>query len=569
MQKRNVGWLSVLGTGLGVALLLGGFAAIAQPEGGWKRPQDWSMFSPTMEYAPGQFVLAFKSSNPEKVQEITNRVIEFGKDRKLKVDEVSKEYFKDQTTMPAARVHEATIDASGKTALTAMASLAGPEVCGNLFKYFDAGNLQGDALAQFIEDMSAEIAMKYPDDVYILEPDTGGYPKQSATYDPDWAKGAIGAQAKPVAATGVTVAVLDSGYTPWPGYTPSRSWNAVFRLGLNGSTPPSIPNPDFASADLSKIIDDYYTRGARGHGTGVASIIRGPEKIGTQPNTISLTSDAEIYPIKVCDKDMCSSVSIAMGICKAISEEKNPVGVINLSLAGPPSKIVEGAVRDALAANVLVVASAANLKTRTIIPKDELIPNEPNPVVDPTRWNETPGQYVFKYPYYPAAMSAGGSDPNNADGIVSVSAAQRTYGGFEWAIFSPKSPRWNIDPAQPRTVTNLHESVDLMAPGREVLVLPNTPMGALSNYDDAPLNNVVSGTSYAAPYVSAVAAILLHRNPSLTPVQLEKVMLDAALLHPVDCPPGVCGAGMVNVQGGLSLLNSASYLADNGITNVP
>jgi subtilisin family serine protease len=568
MQKRNVGWLSVLGTGLGVALLLGGFAAIAQPEGGWKRPQDWSTFSPTMEYAPGQFVLAFNSPNPSKLEEITNRVLRMGD--KYKVTDLSGSYFKglgEKSLMPAPRVREATLS-NGKVMVSANASLSGPEVCGNLFKYFDAGNLQGKELADFIEQMSAELALNYPDDVYILEPDTGGYPKQSATYDPDWAKGAIGAQAKPVTAKDVTVAVLDSGYTPMPGYTPTRSWNAVFRLGLNGSTPPSMPNPDFASTDLSKIIDDYYTNGARGHGTGVASIIRGPEKIGTKPNTISLTSDAEIYPIKVCDKDMCSSISIAMGICKAISEEK-PADIINLSLAGPPSKIVEGAVRDALAANVLVVASAANLKTRTIIPDDEKIPGEPNPVVDPARWNETPGQYVFKYPYYPAAMSAGGSDTNNADGIVSVSAAQRAFGGFEWAIFSPKSPRWNIDPAQPRTVTNLHESVDLMAPGREVLVLPNIPQNPPPNYDIAPLNNVVSGTSYAAPYVSAVAAILLHRNPTLTPVQLEKAMLDAALLHPVDCPPGVCGAGMVNVQGGLSLLNSASYLADNGITDTP
>jgi Subtilase family len=563
MRKSKFGWLPVLVTGLGVAVLLGGFSAIAQlKEGqgkGIQRPRDWETLSPSMDYAPGSFIIGFSSATPKNLEKMLGIIQEFGKERGLPVNDVSEKYFVDQdkrpVTMPIARVHEATTDKATRV-LQASKALEKPAVCGNMVKYFDAGALKGDDLFKFIEELNARIRSDpdFKEDDFILEPDTNGYPKQS--YSPDWAKAAIGTTAEPRTANGVTVAVLDSGYTKMPGYTPSRSWNAVFRKGLN---PGAMPNPNFASTDLDKIKDEYITNGARGHGTGVASIIRGPEKLGTQKNTISLTSDANIYPIQVCDVDVCSSVSIAFGICKAISEEKDPVGVINLSLAGPPNSLVLGAVRDAVAANVTVVASSANLKTRTKILDSELIPGEPSPiVVKANRWNETPGQYVFDYPYFPAAMSGGGTDPTKADGIISVSASQRAIGGFEWAIFSPKSPRWNIDTSQPRTVTNLHSSVDIMAPGREVLALPNDMI--------SPLSNVVNGTSYAAPYVSAAAAILLGRNPTLTPKQLEKVLLDAARLHPVDCPPGFCGAGMVNVQGGLDLLNSATYLSANGIT---
>jgi subtilisin family serine protease len=568
MRKSKFSWLSVLVSGLGIVALLG-LPAIAQPKTKvWQVPRDWKMYAPDMDYAPGSFVLAFKNGNPKNLQEILATIKAVGVKNKLEIVDASDKYFgrsKDkEPTLPKAVMQTASQTAKTTNAVArAGTSIAEPNVCGNLVKYFEFGDLSGDALADLIKQLNTEVVDKF-DDVYLLEPDTTGYPKQTNLYSPDWAKPAIGTTATPVKTGGVTVAVLDSGYTPMPGYTPDRSWNAVFRKGLGVG---AVFNPTFGSTNLADIIDDYYTNGARGHGTGVASIIRGPKEInfvtnpptGPQANTISLTSDANIYPIKVCDTDTCSSVSIVLGICKAISDPEYPVGVINLSLAGPQNGLVEGAVLDAIAANVTVVASAANLKTRKTAPAGAN-------VIDPANWNETPGHYVFNYPFYPAAMSKGGANSKNADGIISVSAAQRAIGGFEWAVFSPKVPRWNIDPDQPRTVTNLHTSVDLMAPGREVLALPNTPKDFPLGYDIAPLNNVVSGTSYAAPYVSAAAAILLGRNPTLTPKQLETVLLDAARLHPVDCPPNVCGAGMVNVQGGLDLLNSATYLSANGIT---
>jgi subtilisin family serine protease len=558
MRNRKIAWFSVLGLGMGLLL---SFSATAQLKGQnvpWERPRDWDMYTPDMDYAPGTFIVAFTSqAKPEVVQEIIRKIEAFPvkSQRPVKIVDASQKYFgrlEKEPLVPKAVVRSTS---SGAADARAGAAISKPNVCGNLIKYFEFGDLAGDELASLIEQLNAEIAAKYPDDIYSLQAETTGYPKQ--TPSPDWAKPAISATAEPLETKGVTVAVLDSGYTPTPGYTPDRSWNAVFRKGLGSA---AVPNPLFGSTMLKDIPDDYFTKGSRGHGTGVASIIRGPEMIDQntfqgvvdmKPNTLSLTSDANIYPIKVCDVDTCSSVSIAIGICKAISDPQYPVGVINLSLAGPPNTLVDGAVRDALAANVTVVASAAHINTRTKVPAG-------TPVIKPAFWNETPGQYTFDYPYSPAGLSKGGSDPKNADGIISVGAAERAVGGFEWAIFTPRAPRWAIQPDQDRIVTNLNKSVDLMAPGKDVVALPN----------DAkfPMGHLVSGTSYAAPYVSAAAAILLGRNPTLTPAKLEKVLLDAARLHPVDCPPGFCGAGMVNVQGGLDLLNSATYLSANGIT---
>jgi subtilisin family serine protease len=548
MRKSKFGWLSVLVCGLGVVLLLA-LPVIAQRTGPfirWERPKDWRVLEANMDYVPNAFVVGFtQNARLEKIPEIVKLIQTVGERQKVTITDVSESFFgplgKTELT-PRLQVTSPT-DSQVSRSLTAV-----PNVCSNVLKYFQIpNNVSGPALADLIDALNAAIGVKFPDDVYILEPDTIGMPRQAPT--PDWAKPAVATEEKPASASGVTVAVLDSGYNAMPGYTPSRSWNAVFRLGM-GST--ATPNPDFTSTDLLKAKDNFVEEGARGHGTGVASIIRGPDMIGGTANKISMTSDAEIYPIKVCDGDFCSSVSVALGICRAISDPGKPVGVINLSLAGPRSWLVEGAVKDALAANVTVVASAANIKTN---------------LTKWYRWNETPGHYFFDYPYYPAALSKGGVSPKLADGIISVGASQEAAaGGYEWAIFTPKAPRWSIPRYIPgrmpdrslRVVTNLNFTNDLMAPGKNVLAIPNDGNFAV--------DNVVGGTSYAAPFVSGAAAILLGQHPTLTPAQLEKVLLDAARSNPVDCPPFMCGAGMLNVKGSLTLLNDPTYRAANGIT---
>jgi subtilisin family serine protease len=486
-----------------------------------------------VDYVPNTFVVGFtKKATQKDADDVVQLIRQVGADKKLQINDVSSQYFRNLEggIIPPAKVQgvESTPDSKAAASVTAGVSLTNASVCGSLVKYFQVLDLAGMNLIDLIAELNK--ALGSTDKVFILEPDYGGNPKQAPA--PDWAKPAIATSAEPVTASGVTVAVLDSGYTAAPGYTPAHSWNAVFRL------PDGSANMKFTSTQLADNTDNLSTPHTRGHGTGVASIIRGPDMIGGEPNTISLTSDAEIYPIKVCEDETCSSVSIAIGICRAVSGIDGPVNVINLSLAGAAkSWLIDGAIKDAVAANVTVVAAAGNIKTDK---------------VEASRWNETPGHYFFDYPLYPAALS------QDVQGLISVGAAQQALGGFEWAVFNPKSPRWQLEEDQPRTVTNLHSTIDLMAPGKYVLALPND--------DKAPLTNVVGGTSFATPFVSAAAAILLGQNSSLTPKQIEGLLIDSARLHPVDCPPNMCGAGMLNIQGALDLLDNPAYLSANSIT---
>lgn len=80
--------------------------------------------------------------------------------------------------------------------------------------------------------------------------------------------------------------------------------------------------------------------------------------------------------------------------------------------------------------------------------------------------------------------------------------------------------------------SNFGPCVDIAAPGeliKSAWIGSNTAV------------NTISGTSMASPHVAGVAAIVLSKNPNLTPVQVEQAMFSVATNGVIDleCPSGM------------------------------
>jgi len=138
---------------------------------------------------------------------------------------------------------------------------------------------------------------------------------------------------------------------------PAQSNGAAPRIGmidsgvdtshpaLRGS---QIQSRSFVSADAP--LPDF-------HGTAIASIIA-----ANSPDYQGLAPDAQVYAAAVFEQDeargeIASTVSLLRALDWLISSR---VDVVNISLAGPPNRLLEAALRKAHGQRVLVLAAAGN-----------------------------------------------------------------------------------------------------------------------------------------------------------------------------------------------------------------
>jgi subtilisin family serine protease len=291
------------------------------------------------------------------------------------------------------------------------------------------------------------------------------------------------------------VAVLDTGVAPH--YDFRNLFNLTDSNLLAGKNFTSEVTNPAVGIELDVVDIAENASGLKvGHGTAVAAIIGARDseagnnfgntfwQVGVLPAENVAASGAEILPVKVCDKTTkCKGIDVIKGICYAISQKSD---VINLSLSTQqPSSIVKQAVQAATDEGIVVVASAGNRGT---------------------------------VPQYPAAHS------------------------LELPIIAVGSVRY--DPS------GKYKSSDFSVPGAWVnLVAPGETQSASfdSSHGTGFGYRSFEGTSFAAPWVSGVAAMLKALDPSQTPAQIRTKIVDGATRTNLECVPlEKCGNGLLN-----------------------
>jgi hypothetical protein len=281
-------------------------------------------------------------------------------------------------------------------------------------------------------------------------------------------------------ASKMVVAVIDSGVTTnVPGVTLAPQVNFTGGVGTPAAFDDNFvfnaPNPPTPWL---------------GHGTQVSGIIAGPPT--NSPGT-GIAQNATIMPLQPCDANRtCKGLDVLAAICYAASplnEVQKPAEVINLSLGSfIGSRTIENAVLDARDAGSVVVMSAGNSRNPEWgIPVNTLPAGLDPDVVKASRLA------LVNDPVYPAAFSNGYLGA--LDGLISVGSVVNDSNAVALSKFST----WN-------------SSVDFVTAGEKLdLFRPN----GLRDTDH-------KGTSFSAPFVAAMAAVLMRIDQTLTPLEVEE-----------------------------------------------
>ena len=317
----------------------------------------------------------------------------------------------------------------------------------------------------------------------------------------------------------VVVAVVDTGSTPHadlagrllPGYdfvanfTYSNDGNAKDPAGTYRDADASDPGDWVSATDLTgPLVGSPCStpRDSSWHGTSVMGTIAANADNGSFVTGVDW--QARILPVRVLGKCYGDDIDAADGVAWAAGvavpnapANANPAHVINLSLGDPgacPSFFRE-AIDAAFARGVTraVVASAGN-------------------------------------------QAIGGDHfPSSCPGVLSVGAS--TFGGNR-AVYS-----------------NFGARVDLMAPGGNGTAGTAYNFVALDNtgatVPEADTTSARAGTSFSAPLVSGVVALMLSVAPDLDAGQVRALVKGSAKPFPPGstCTTAICGAGILDAAG--------------------
>jgi type VII secretion-associated serine protease mycosin len=259
-----------------------------------------------------------------------------------------------------------------------------------------------------------------------------------------------------------------------------------------------------------------------GHGTAVASIIAGRSVSGVAMR--GLAPGASILPIRASERveDDAGTVTgagttadLVAGIRAAVDARPRP-GVLNISASTPiDDPDLRAAIAAALAADIVVVASVGNAHNAGPVG------NAHNAGPVGNAGNAGP------------VGNAGNAGPaGNVDSASDVGNDRAAYP----AAYDGVLGVGGVGSSLVRVPTSqMGTYVDLVAPGDEVTV---SAVGSG--------HRVMRGTSVAAPFVSAAAALVRARFPSLTQAQVVERLTATADPVPGPRPSAEYGYGLVN-----------------------
>ena len=328
-------------------------------------------------------------------------------------------------------------------------------------------------------------------------------------HDPPWANAylGIGAAQKFATGAGITVALIDTGVDASP------------RV-------PAEPGGDFVIPGGNGLAD------CDAHGTLVASIIAGRPAltdgfVGVAPDArlISLRQTSEAFEPKdnqanQNDPNASPAAGSVRSLARAVVHAANlGVNVINISEAAcfkvkkPVDETTLGAAINyaVTVKNIVIIAAAGNTggDCSQNPPPDPAMPN------DPRGWQQV--QTIVTPAWYsPLVLAVGGVGQNGAPSPFSM------HGPWLGAA----GPAENI--------------VALGPEGEPVDALPGK---------DGPVP--IAGTSFAAAYVSGLAALLRQRFPHLTAAQIIN-RITASARHPGGGVDDAIGAGTVDALAALT-----------------
>ncbi len=234
-----------------------------------------------------------------------------------------------------------------------------------------------------------------------------------------------------------------------------------------------------------------------GHGTAVAGLVYSTLANALGVDTVRQNANKFVVPIKVCEGKIgrCRALDVALGIYYAINQPD--VKVINLSLG---SRIGSSLILEALEAarekGVTVVVSAGNQ-----------------------------GENPKKPSSFPAAYNSSNLSGKVLSDLIAVGSVKETAsaGGIvrEPSLFSSEGD-W----------------VDLVAGGEAL---------TSSSASSPDAQGAFSGTSFSAPQVAALAALVQAKNvpTPLSPLEVKTFLLSKATAVP-NCAKTKCGAGTVD-----------------------